>query len=370
LEQTHSRVDDELAAAARRLHADAIVVDNHLDLLMTVVLQRQIGARGSFADRWLPELRAGGVNVQVAPVYCEGTLPAAQLHDAMRTIAAFKREVTANAEAVRHCRTGAEIREALAKDQIAMVLSFEGGGALQGDPSLVPLFYELGVRMIGFTLEGRTALGDGSGENPTGSRLSSAGVEVFRGMEQLGIVMDVSHLGIRGVEHVLELATRPVIASHSGAWAVHSNHRNLTDEQIRAIAANGGVICAVMLPCFVDPERPTLDRLVDHIEHLVAVGGAQHVGLGSDFFAEIADDCWPAHMWLSSATYYPPKGNDLRVTIPGLHASRDLANVTETMLRRGFSEADIRGILGSNAVRVFDAVMGVPAGSGVPAARG
>jgi membrane dipeptidase len=353
------QIDDALATAARRLHSEATVVDCHLDLLMTVVLQRQIGARGSFDGRWLPELRAGGVKVQVAPVYCEGTLPAAHLHDAMRTIAAFKREVAQNSGAVRHCRTGAEIRQAVADGQIAMVLSFEGGSALQGDPSLLPLFFELGVRMIGFTLEGRTALADGSGENPTGSRLTSTGVEVVRQMQRLGIVMDVSHLGIRGVEHVLELATRPVVASHSGAWSVHQNHRNLTDEQIRAIAATGGVVCAVMLPCFVDPDQPTVDRLMDHVEHMVSVGGATHVGLGSDFFAEIAADCWPTHMNLSSALYYPPHGNDLHASIPGLRSSRDLANLTEAMLRRGFSEADTRGILGDNLLRVFDAVMGI-----------
>ena len=172
-------------------------------------------------------------------------------------------------------------------------------------------------------------------------------------MERLGIVFDVSHLGATGVEHVLELATRPVIASHSAARALRDHHRNLTDEQLRGIAATGGVIGLNLLACFVDPEDPTIDRVVDHYEHLVEVVGIEHIGVGPDFIADIYDDLYPTHADLSS------EGLDTRLNIEDLHASRHLPNLTAALLRRGFSERDVRLILGENYLRVFREVMGV-----------
>jgi membrane dipeptidase len=207
--------------------------------------------------------------------------------------------------------------------------------------------------MISFTHMGRSWLGDGSGENDTGGRLTRTGVGVLSEMERLGILMDVSHLGIAGTEHVLELATRPVIASHSSARAVWDHHRNLTDEQLRGVARTGGVIGATAIPGFVDAGKPTADRMVDHIEHMVEIVGPEHVGLGPDFIVEIYDDMLPAH-----ATVHV-EGLDARARIPDLFSSRHLPLVTEILQRRGFSDQQIRGILGLNFLRVFRAVMGV-----------
>jgi membrane dipeptidase len=340
----------DVTSGAHDLHARANLVDCHLDLMMTVVLERQIGARATFADRWLPELKEAGVKVQVVPVYTEFTLPAAHLHEALRQIAAFKRQVELNPERVAHCRTGSAVRSALDSDRLAMILALEGASALQGDASLVSLFFELGVRMISLTHEWRTQLADGSGENAAGSRLSTAGVQVLAEMERLGILMDVSHLGRSGVAHVLELASRPLIASHSGSDSVHPHHRNLTDEEIRGIAATGGVVCIIMLPHFVAAGEATPEHVVNHIEHMASVAGFEHVGLGSDFIADIVDDCFPTHMRLGSS--------DLRKSIVGLRASRDLVRVTEAMLRRGFSDEQVLAILGDNLMRVFDEVIG------------
>jgi membrane dipeptidase len=171
-------------------------------------------------------------------------------------------------------------------------------------------------------------------------------------MERLGIVFDVSHLGAAGVEHVLEVATRPVVASHSAVRAVRDHHRNLTDEQLRGIAATGGVIGVNLLACFIDQDNPTIDRVVDHYEHLVEVVGVEHVGVGPDFIADIYDDLFPAHADLTS------EGLDTRLNIEGLHASRQLPNLTGALLRRGFSEPHVRLILGENYLRVFREVMG------------
>jgi membrane dipeptidase len=337
---------------ASRVHREAVVVDSHNDLVLSITAPG-LGERGTFKHRWLPELRAGGVNVQVCPLYSDPQVPEAHLRQTLRQIAALKREADLNAGDVAICRSGAEIDAALDDGKIALVIAMEGALALGPDESILQIFYELGIRMISFTHMGRTLLADGSAEDATGSRLPRAGVAVLREMDRLGIVFDVSHLGAAGVEHVLELATRPVIASHSAARALSDHHRNLTDEQLRGIAETGGVIGLNLLACFIDPEHPTIDRVVDHYEHLVAVVGIEHVGVGPDFISDIYDDLFPAHADLSS------EGLDSRVNIEDLHATRHLPNLTAALVRRGFSERDVRLILGENYLRVFREVMGV-----------
>jgi membrane dipeptidase len=336
---------------AERLHREAVVVDAHNDLVLSITAPG-LGERGTFKHRWLPELRAGGVNVQVCPLYSDPEIPEAHLRQALRQIAALKREVELNPDDLAICRSGEEIDAAVAAGKIALVIAMEGALALGSDESLVEIFYELGVRMISFTHMGRTLLADGSGEDATGSRLPRAGVAVLHEMERLGIVFDVSHLGATGVEHVLELATRPVVASHSAVRAVRDHHRNLTDEQLRGIAATGGVIGVNLLACFIDQDNPTVDRVVDHYAHLVEVVGVQHVGVGPDFIADIYDDLYPAHVDLTS------EGLDTRINVDGLHAARHLPNLTAALLRRGFSESDVRLILGENYLRVFRQVIG------------
>jgi membrane dipeptidase len=338
---------------AARLHREAVVVDSHNDLVLSITADG-LGERGTFKSRWLPELRAGGVNVQVCALYSDPEIPEAHLRQTLRQIAALKREMQLNADDVAICRSGAEIDAALQDGKIALVIAMEGALALGPDESIVEVFYDLGVRMISFTHMGRTLLADGSAEDETGSRLPRAGVAVLREMERLGIVFDVSHLGAAGVEHVLELATRPVIASHSAARAVRDHHRNLTDEQLRGIAATGGVIGLNLLACFIDQDKPTIDRVVDHYEHLVDVVGIEHIGVGPDFIADIYDDLYPAHADLSS------EGLDTRLNVDDLYASRHLPNLTAALLRRGFSERDVRLILGENYLRAFREVMGVP----------
>jgi membrane dipeptidase len=338
---------------ARRIHREAVVVDTHNDLVLSIT-GPGLGERGTFKHRWLPELRAGGVNVQVCPLYSDPQIPEAHLRQTLRQIAALKREADLNTADLAICRSGGEIDAALDEGKIALVIAMEGALALGPDESLLEIFYELGVRMISFTHMGRTLLADGSGENEAGSRLPRAGVVVLREMDRLGIVFDVSHLGAASVEHVLELSTRPVIASHSAARALRDHHRNLTDEQLRGIAATGGVIGLNLLACFIDPENPTIDRVVDHYEHLAEVVGIEHIGVGPDFIADIYDDLFPAHADLSSEDL------DTRLNIDDLHASRHLPNLTAALLRRGFTESDIRLILGENYLRVFRQVMGVP----------
>lgn len=176
---------------AEELHANAVVVDTHNDLLLSITADG-VGPRGTFKHRWLDELRAGGVDVQVCPVYCDPRVPEAHLRQTLLMIAALKREASENRDDLALCRTGDEIDAAVAQGKVALVLALEGTQALGPDETLIETFYELGVRMISFTHMGRTLLADGSGEDAIGAKLTRGGVAAVAEMERLGIVFDVS----------------------------------------------------------------------------------------------------------------------------------------------------------------------------------
>ena len=210
------------------------------------------------------------------------------------------------------------------------------------------MFHRLGVRMVSFTHWSRALLAEGSADEDTGSRLPAAGVRAVAELERLGILLDVSHLAAASVDHVLELATHTVVASHSCCRALRDHHRNLSDEHLRGIAATGGVIGMNVLPTFVDETAPTLDRVVDHLDHMAEVAGIDHVGLGPDFLREYMDAIYPQY-----EEVFRFGGVDLKAIVPGLARERDLPNLTERMLERGWAEADVLKVLGENWLRVF-----------------
>jgi membrane dipeptidase len=343
------------------LHRDAVVVDCHNDLpVMLPEHHRRWGRADHFASWAIPELRAGGVDVQVLPVYTEPEVAEAALRHVLLTIERLHADIAANGDQVALCLTGADIDAAIAGRRIALVLALEGCAAIGADVELFSTLFRLGVRMASFTHFPRTLLGDGSAEEATGGRLPSSGVAAVWEMERLGMLVDVSHLSAGGTEHVLEIATRPVIASHSSARALRDHHRNLSDAHLHGIAATGGVAGVNVIPLFIDDDAQaaTLDRVVDHIEHMVAVAGVDHVGLGPDFIKDYYDDLYP-HLDIVA----PLEGINLKQAIPGLAGSRDLPNLTEAMLRRGLPEETVRKILGENFLRVFREVIGVSGGT-------
>ncbi|MFC4061282.1 dipeptidase [Planomonospora corallina] len=340
------------------LHHDAVVADAHNDLLMAVTARPPERWASFFRERWLPQLREGGVDLQVLPVFVdEQYRPEGALRQTLRMIECAHVLAEGNADAVRLCTDGAQIDEALAGGRIALVLALESMPGLDASVELLPTLHRLGVRVASIAHWGRTALADGSGEDATGSRLTAAGVEAVREMERLGMVFDVSHLGASGVEHVLELATRPVMATHSSARALRDHHRNLTDGQIRGVAATGGVVCVNFLPAFLseDPAEYTVDRLVDHIAHVAGVAGIDHVGLGPDFIREVLYDTTPP-------CCEPDFGGlDVMAAVPGLDGPAGLPLVTEALDKHGFAEEEIVKILGENVLRLFRAELGRPA---------
>lgn len=336
----------------KTLHDEAVVVDCHNDLILLVARRHAMGQTDHFGEYWLPELRRGGVNVQVVPIYLDDEYrPEGALRRTLLLIEHVHRIVEQHGNDVALCSSGSDIDAAVDAGKIAFVLALEGMEQLGKDVALIETFYRLGVRMMSFTHFGRTAFGDGSAEDDAGSRLTRAGVEAVGEMDRLGIVIDISHLGIGGTDHVLEIAKGPVIASHSGARALCDHHRNLHDDVIRALAGKGGVMGINAFPWFVDRTVPTLDRFVDHIEHVRDIAGIEHVGIGPDFIREYCAEFY------SNYADHEEEGLPMNAEIAGLAYSRDLPNLTEKMVERGLADEDIRSVLGGNFLRVFRTVM-------------
>lgn len=337
------------------VHRNAVVVDCHNDLILMVERARRLGNPGTLAARWLPRLREGGVDVQVLPIHMdEAYLPESALRRTLLILEALHREAGAAPQETAVCRTGEEIDAAVAAGKVALVIALEGGQAIGRNPELIGTFFTLGVRMSSFTWFDRTFLADGSGEDGAGSRLTRAGVEALAEMERVGMVFDVSHLGRAGTEHALSIATRPVVASHSSARAIRDYHRNLDDELLKGVAATGGVVGINFFPGFIDLRIHTVDRIVDHIEHVAGVAGIDHVGLGPDFVKELYAETAPDELDIE---WDGMRASD---SIEGLEGPQDLPVLTDRLLERGFPAEDVAKILGANFLRVFRQVMGVP----------
>jgi membrane dipeptidase len=342
---------------ALALHHDAAVVDTHDDLLMLTSRRPRSQQAEYFRTDWLPQLRAGGVDVQVLPVYIDDQFrPEGALRQTFKMVASGWTVAEGNPDDVAICLTGSDIDAALESGRIALVLALEGCEAIGRDVELLATLHRVGVRIASLTHFGRTLLADGSGEDPAGSRLTRAGVEAVGVMEELGMLLDVSHLGAIGVDHVLDIARRPVIATHSSAYELRGHHRNLTDERLKGIAAGAGVVNVNFFAGFLDEDESqfTLGRLVDHLEHVAAIAGVGAVGLGPDFLDQVFSELYP------TVTSMVVEGVDAKKYVPGLEGPSGLPLVTEELVRRGWSEQDVRAVLGGNDLRLFRAELGVP----------
>ncbi|WP_297478053.1 dipeptidase [Thermococcus sp.] len=175
-----------------------------------------------------------------------------------------------------------EMRTTLKEGKVALWLGLEGGEPVGESLDLLEVFHRLGLRVLTLTWSLRNSIGDGVFERTNGG-LTNFGMEVVGKAEELGILLDLSHINEAGFWDTLDVTAFPVIASHSNARKLCDNRRNLTDEQILAIAERDGVIGAVAIPSFVDGKKPDLDRYVEHILYMVDLAGYEHVGLGFDF---------------------------------------------------------------------------------------
>ena len=272
---------------ATALHRESIVIDMHCDTLLDVMAgRRSLLERSERGQIDLPRLQEGGVTAQLFALFvpdAHATHTATQF--ALRALDHLYQAIEGSEDRLRLARAAQDIEAAHQAGQVAAIVGMEGAEPLDGSLELLHIFHRLGLRVLGLTWNRRNAAADGLDFARTGGRLTPFGVSLVERCNTLGIVLDVAHLAPAGVQEVLELSTQPVIASHANARALCDHPRNLTDQQLQAIAERGGVIGVTTVPQFLtaDPEQATLDRLLDHIDHMVRALGPDHVALGSDF---------------------------------------------------------------------------------------
>jgi membrane dipeptidase len=246
-------------------------------------------------------------------------------------------------------KTVDDIRQAKAEKKLALALWFQGANPLSNDIRLIETYYSLGIRQILLTYNTRSAIGDGLLEkNDAG--LSEFGYKVIEEMNRVGMLIDMSHGGIKTSLDVIAASNDPVIFSHSNAQGVHPHVRNLTDEQIKAVANKKGLIGINGTGLILGVEKPTCEKLVEHISYISdLVGSIDLIALGLDlvYFTEML----PLFFEKSGLTY--PKG--YLGPMEGLQPE-DLNNLIETLLFHHYSDEDIKKILGGNFLRVASKV--------------
>lgn len=307
------------------------VIDGHCDALYQ--LEQEAG-QGSLKQRPqgqvdIKRLQEGQVVAQFFALY--GGEPNRLLlaqSSALKQIKLLYRELRVNPELMLAFNQ-ADVAKAQQEGKIAVILSLEGGEALGDDPGLLEVFYRLGVRSLGLTWNQRNLLASGVDDDDSGGGLTALGGEAVKVAQNLGILLDVSHLSARSFWDLIDHARGPVIASHSSAFALCPHPRNLTDQQARAVAQTGGVIGVNFHSPFLCKQGGAkLIDVVNHIDYLVQLVGPKHVGLGSDF------DGIPAG----------PQG------LEGPHRFPDLARA---LTERGYKDQEVRAIMGLNFLRVL-----------------
>jgi membrane dipeptidase len=371
--------DAPISARAKEIHDRAIVIDTHADTTQRMLFDKtfDIGVRHKDGNIDIPRMREGGLDALFFSIWVPGAItgpPAVKraldlidrVHEAVRTHPGDLMLAT----------TAADIRRAAAEHKIAALMGMEGGHIIDDDLGLLRLYSSLGVRYLTLTHFLNNNWADSSTDKPAHNGLTAFGKDVVREMNRLGMMVDISHVSDKTFYDVLAITKAPVIASHSSCRAICNHPRNMTDDMLRALAKNGGVIminyhagflsdefrvasekrngtivasmdamskkcggneaCTTMEGERIDHEAMARGELpkvswqlvFDHIDHAVKVAGIDHVGLGSDFDG---------------------------ATMPlGLEDVSKLPKLTDALLKKGYSQQDIEKILGGNLLRVME----------------
>lgn len=329
--------------------SNMLTIDGHFDLLMDVQIQRERGRTKVIETDYYQRFVQGGVNAIIAAVFVDSSyLPEMGLRKALSQISALYEEVKESPDKLMICYNGEDMELARESGKIGFLLSLEGAEPIGTDLSLLRVFYELGVRNLGLVWSRRNAVADGSFFSPVkeGRKggVTSFGVKVIAEAERLGITIDVSHLNDEGFWDVMEISTKPFIASHSNARSLCRTMRNLTDEQIKAIASKNGVIGVNAASMLVgdDDSSSHLNQLMDHVDHLVEVAGINHVAIGLD----LCDD-FMKYVSPDDLASMPRKPFDV------VSGHQSLPLFFEGLVKRGYTEDMMKAILGENLLRIF-----------------
>ncbi len=324
----HPRFDEALA-----LHRRYPVVDGHADSILQVLSgTRTLAVESAKGHLDFPRAREGGLSATVqaawpAPVY----YPVA----AQRVMCAID-ALLSQIESAPHTRlalTATNVRSAHTSRELAVILDIEGAEALHGELALLRNYHRLGARILQPVWNHRNEAAEGVIEEGLPGGLSQFGRALVREMNSLGMMLDLSHLTPPGFRDVLDLSDDPVLFTHGNCRSLYDHRRNLTDEQIRALAARKGVFGISVVSAFMGQERVDYRIFADHVDHVVQLVGPEFIAYGSDF-----------------------DGTDI---LPiGLENITLLPNATAELLARGYSDIDLAKILGGNFLRVMEVVTG------------
>ncbi|MFE1628855.1 dipeptidase [Brevibacillus reuszeri] len=328
------------------------IIDAHFDLLMDVAIQRDYGRKNVIVSDYLPDFLAGGVQTIVAAIYIDSKfLPEMGLRKALQQISALHAEAEEAPDKIMVCKSVDDIETAKKAGKIGFVLSLEGADPLYNDLSLLRIFYELGVRFMGLVWSRRNFVGDGSHFSPVreGKKggITEFGVQLIEAAEAMGMIIDVSHLNDEGFWDVMEIAKKPIIASHSNCRSLAGSMRNLTDEQIKAIASTNGVIGINGVNIFVadSDDKSDLEHLVNHVDHVAALVGVEHIGIGLDIIEPFMK--YDSPLALAEAS---------RKDFDVVKGHRMIPELVNALAKRGYTDEATRLIMGKNFIRVYKEV--------------
>ena len=330
---------------ALQLHRDAIVIDAVCPLLMNK----------SFIE-WYKE---GGATA-IAPTVGL-SLPSGPT---LKGLGGWLRLIDQRDDLVL-IRRAADIEQAKREGKLGIIFHFQGTEPIDDELDLVHSWKAAGVGIIQLSYNLKNRIGDGAQER-TDAALSYFGLDFVRRCNEARVIVDCSHTGYRTTMEALEASSRPTVFSHANCRAIHDNPRNIRDDQIKAAAATGGLVGTVGFPAFVaNSTKPTLDQFIDHIAYIADLVGIDHTGLGIDYYpnmdsASKLEDAQAYYKysidngrWRADA--YPPPPH---IYPTGIESPRTLENLTVRLAERGFSDNDIRKVLGGNWMRVYREVWG------------
>ena len=375
--------DPALWAKALKIHKTSIIIDGHNDIPSPMVdddfdlATNSVGKFHNDGDPFhtdLARFKASGITGEFFSIYVGGNRM--QTHDSMRRamdlIDSTYREVEKHPGQLTMCTTAAEIRRAKKAGKVCALMGIEGGYAIENSLYALRNFYRLGIRYMTLTHNVSHDWADAHRGEVKNNGLSEFGKEVVRDLNRLGMLVDISHVSVKVMNDVLDTTKAPIIASHSSARGINDHTRNVPDDVLKRVAQNGGVIMINFYPSFLDARtnkeendratrlRPQIEALrkqyekdpqgfneaerklmaanpiyvapytviVDHIDHMKKVAGIDIIGIGSDY---------------DGVPFLPA----------GMNGMEDLALVTYEMLRRGYTEQEIRKVLGENFLRAF-----------------
>jgi membrane dipeptidase len=355
LSMTALSAQPDYLARAKALHAQALLIDGHNDYPMAL-REHDPAASLDTLDiskpqptimTDIPRLKAGGVGGQFWSVYVPVELQGqAAVSATLGQIDIVYRMLRRYPETFELALTAADVERIHKGGKIASLIGMEGGHSIDNSLADLRMFYRLGARYMTLTHTANTPWADSANGPAEHHGLTPFGEDVVKEMNWLGMLVDLSHVSPETMEDALRVSQAPVIFSHSDARALNDHIRNVPDAILQQLAKNGGVICVTFVPGFVSPKvnawnalskdeqarqpmpQASIADVADHIDHIRKVAGIDHVGIGSDF-------------------------DGITQTIPGLDDVSKYPALTAELLKRGYSDADVKKILGQNVLRVF-----------------